>query len=70
MVIQNQHPVQGMEATAGNFSMGNVSYENQAAFQHSSAPTQTAGFATTNDGRYTNTRLLNTEQQQNKSNLI
>ena len=40
----------GMEASAGNFNMGNVSYENQAAFQHNSAPTQSAGFGKTNDG--------------------
>lgn len=61
----------GMEATAGNYSMGNVSYENQAAFQHSSAPTQSAGFATTNDGRYKNTYSqhgITTQQEQ--SNLI
>ena len=51
--------------------MGNVSYENQAAFQHSSAPTQSAGFATTNDGRYKNTYSqhgITTQQEQ--SNLI
>ena len=60
-----------MEASAGNFNMGNVSYENQAAFQHNSAPTQTAGFATTNDGRYTNTASqygITTKQDQ--SNLV
>ena len=60
-----------MEASAGNFNMGNVSYENQAAFQHSSAPTQSAGFATTNDGRYKNTYSqhgITTQQEQ--SNLI
>ena len=60
-----------MEASAGNFNMGNVSYENQAAFQHNSAPTQTAGFATTNDGRYTNTASqYGTTTKQEQSNLI
>lgn len=39
-----------MEASAGNFNMGNVSFENQSAFQHNSAPSQTAGFGQINQG--------------------
>lgn len=39
-----------MEASAGNFSVGNTSFENQSAFQHMSAPTQIAGFGQTNNG--------------------
>lgn len=60
-----------MEASAGNFSVGNTSFENQSAFQHISAPSQIAGSATTNDGRYTNTASqygITTKQDQ--SNLV
>lgn len=40
------------EASAGNFSVGNLSFQNQSAFQHNSAPSQSTGHMTTNDGMY------------------
>lgn len=40
-----------MEASAGNVSMGTMNYENQTAFQYNSAPAQSAGALTTNNGR-------------------
>ncbi|HNC03186.1 MAG TPA: conjugal transfer protein TraG N-terminal domain-containing protein, partial [Agitococcus sp.] len=39
-----------MEASAGNFSVGNTNFDNQIAFQHMSAPSQTAGFGQINQG--------------------
>ncbi len=44
-----------MEASAGNFSVGNVNFDNQRAFAHTSAPTQVAGYAEINDGGFTTT---------------
>jgi hypothetical protein len=41
-----------MEAAGGNVSVGTMSYENQAAYQHNSAPTQTSGHMTSNDGSF------------------
>ncbi len=44
-----------MEASAGNFSVGNTNFDNQRAFQHMSAPSQIAGYIQTSDGGFTTT---------------
>ena len=44
-----------MEASAGNFNIGNTNFQNQSAFQHMSAPTQTAGYYQNQDGGFTTT---------------
>lgn len=41
------------EAAAGNVSMGGMNYENQTAFQHNSAPSQSSGYMSENSGRNT-----------------
>lgn len=43
------------EASAGNFSVGNLSFQNQSAFQHTSAPSQSVGYMTKDDGMYKET---------------
>lgn len=48
-----QQPVSkaSAEATAGNVTMGNVSYDNATAFQNVTAPSNTAGFSKNDNGR-------------------
>lgn len=59
-----------MEASAGNFNIGNTNFQNQSAFQHMSAPTQTAGFFQGNDGAMTTTTSeYGTVYNQNVSSL-
>ena len=59
-----------MEASAGNFSVGNVNFDNQRAFAHTSAPTQVAGYAQKNDGGFTtSTSQYGSVYNQNVSTL-
>lgn len=48
-----QQPVSkaSAEATAGNVTMGNVSYDNATAFQSVTAPSNTSGFSKNDNGR-------------------
>lgn len=58
------------EASAGNVSMGGMNYENQTAFQHNSAPLQSAGHMNTNDGAgISGENRFGSTYQQNQSSL-